>query len=140
MPSKSIKSLITGFLLICLSNPSMAAEEAQKTDDMIPGYVSLGDPMVLNLSNNNRKLTFLQIKADILVKNDDAKEVVKSHIPAIRHQLIVLLSEQSALAMKTPAKREQIRQQATTEIRDMLEKMANNKDIDEVLFSSFLVQ
>lgn len=139
MPLKSIKSISASLLLICFCNLSLAADD-EKPVEKIPAYVSLGDPMVLNLSTSTRKLTFLQLKADVLVKDDDAKEIVEAHIPAIRHQLIVLLSEQSAKDMKTPVKREKIRLQATQEIRDMLEKMADNKDIDEVLFSSFLVQ
>lgn len=140
MPSKRFITTISYLLLICFCNLSIAADEEDKPAEKIPGYVSLGDPMVLNLSTNSRKLTFLQIKADVLVKDDNAKEVVESHIPAIRHQLIVLLSEQSAAAMKTPVKREEIRQQATNEIRGMLNEMANNNDVEEVLFSSFLVQ
>ena len=96
--------------------------------------------MVLNLSTDGRKLAFLQLKADVLVGDDDSKSVVESHLPAIRHQLIVMLSEQSATDMKTPAKREQVRQQVTTQVRDMLKEMGDNPDVKEVLFSTFLVQ
>lgn len=133
------KILIT-LCLLCFQNLLFAADEENAVVEKIPGYVALGEPMVLNLSNDSRRLTFLQIKADVLVKDDTAREVVEKHIPAIRHQLILLLSEQSALDMKTPVKREMVRQQATQQIREMLEKMTGNKDIEEVLFSSVLVQ
>ncbi len=139
MLKKSIELLLVALLLLGFHSHSIAADE-EAPAEMIPGYVSLGDPMVLNLSTNDKKLTFLQLKADVLVKDDTAKEIVEKHIPAIRHKLIVLLSEQSALDMKTPAKRERIRQQATQEIRDMIGKMTDNTDIEEVLFSNFLVQ
>ena len=133
-------TIFLSFLLLSLSSTLFAADE-EVVDKDKPGYVSLGKkPMVLNLKTDSKKLSFLQIKADVLVKNDDAKEVVEAHIPAIRHKLIVLLSEQKASDMKTPAKREEIRKQATIEIRDMIEKMTDNKDIDEILFSNFLVQ
>ncbi len=139
MSRKSIELLLSALLMLALPSISVAADDEEKTE-VAPSYVSLGKPMVLNLSTPGKRLTFLQLQADVLVKDDAAKEVVETHIPAIRHKLIVLLSEQQAADMKSPAKREEVRLQATNEIRDMLEEMSNNKDVEEVLFSSFLVQ
>ena len=139
MHIKSIEIFIISLLLILFSPLSVAAEE-EATIKAKPSYVSLGDPMVLNLSTDSKRLTFLQLKADVLVNSDDAKEIVKKHIPAIRHQLIVLLSEQKSIDMKTTAKREEVRQLATAQIREMIENMTANKDIEEVLFTNFLVQ
>lgn len=127
-------------LIMMVFHTGLRAAEEEEAVKKPPSYVSLGKPMVLNLSTNGKRLTFLQLKADVLVSGDDAKEVVEAHIPAIRHQLIVLLSEQNANDMKTPAKREEIRLQATRQIQDMLAEMADNTDVNEVLFSNFLVQ
>lgn len=139
MSAKSLRYLIA-VMLFAVQPVCWAADEEQAPVEAIPDYVSLGDAMVLNLSSGNRQLSFLQLKADVLVNNDDAKDAVKAHIPAIRHQLIVLLSEQTVTDMKTPVKREQVRQQATQNVRDVMEQLANNKDVEEVLFSTFLVQ
>ncbi|MBT3206407.1 MAG: hypothetical protein HOG41_00890 [Gammaproteobacteria bacterium] len=140
MSNKSIIVFLS-LLLLCFSTPLFAAEEGEEPSKDKPSYISLGKkPMVLNLSTDGKRLTFLQIKADVLVKNDDAKEVIEAHIPAIRHKLIVILSEQKVNDMKTPVKREEIRKLATSEIRDMIEKMTSNNDISEILFSNFLVQ
>ena len=140
MPATYLKYTLGSLLLIFIANPALAADEATEVVKNNPAYISLGDPMVLNLKTTNRKLTFLQLKADVLVKDESSKALIEAHIPAIRHQLIVLLSEQPAMDLKTPAKRELIRQQATQEVRQMLESMADNKDVEEILFSSFLVQ
>jgi flagellar FliL protein len=102
-------------------------------------YVSLGDPMVLNLSGTKR-LTFLQISADVLVSDADAEETIKIHVPAIRHSLIMLLSEQKASDIKTPAKREEIRQQATAQVQSMIVALSGSTDVSDILFSSILVQ
>ena len=138
MSVKTIRLLLFTLLALLYGTQVIAEEEPAK--DPQPGYVSLGETMVLNLSTDGRKLSFLQLKADVLVGDDDSKSVVESHLPAIRHQLIVMLSEQSATDMKTPAKREQVRQQVTTQVRDMLKEMGDNPDVKEVLFSTFLVQ
>jgi len=141
MSKKSI-FIILSLLLFCFNSPLFAADDDEEVvPEKIPSYISLGKkPMVLNLATDGRRLTFLQVKADVLVEDDDTKEIVEKHIPAIRHKLIVLLSEQKAIDMKTPTKREQIRIQATQQIRDMIEGMTGNKGINEVLFSNFLVQ
>lgn len=127
-------------ILLCF-NPAWSAddeegEEVSKTS----AYVSLGGPMVLNLSNDNKRLTFLQLKADILVEDSDSEAVIKTHVPAIRHELIVLLSEQNAHDMKSSTKREEIRKIASTQIQALIADLTGIKDASDVLFSSFLVQ
>ena len=138
--SKKSYSVFLSLLLFCFNTAVFAADEEEVPKDK-PSYISLGKkPMVLNLATNGNRHVFLQIKADVLVKNEKAKEAIEPHIPAIRHKLIVLLSEQKVVDMKTTSKREEIRKLVTSEIRDMIEEMASNKDIEEILFSNFLVQ
>ena len=138
--SKKSYSVFLSIFLFCFNTAVFAADE-EETPKEKPSYISLGSkPMILNLATNGNRRVFLQIKADVLVKNEDAKEAIEEHIPAIRHKLILLLSEQNAVDMKTTSKREEIRKLATAEIRDMMEQMAGNKDIEEILFSNFLVQ
>lgn len=140
MTKKSL-SVLMSFLMLCISSAVYAADDEENKQKPKPAYVSLGKkPMVLNLGTDSKRLTFLQLQADVLVKDENAKEIVEANIPAIRHKLIVLLSEQKAVDMKTPAAREEIRKKVTTEVRDMIEGMTNNNDIDEILFSNFLVQ
>ena len=95
--------------------------------------------MVLNLSST-RRLTFLQISADVLVNDSDAEETIELHVPAIRHSLIILLSEQKAADIKSPAKREEIRQQATQQVKALVTDLSGSDGVGEVLFSSILVQ
>ena len=138
---KSLIHCLLLSLLMLLAPLAQAGEDEAAPKKKEPAYVSLGKPMVLNLTGGKRRrLTFLQVAADVLVKDDEAKAVVEQHIPAIRHQLILMLSEQKADDLKSPATREKIRQQLTNQVRDMIEEMTDNNDIDEILFTTFLVQ
>ncbi len=139
MYKKSI-GLVISALLLMLPGIGQTAEEDEDALKVQTSYVSLGKPMVLNLTTHGKRLTFLQISADVLVKDDNAKEVVETHIPAIRHELILLLSEQLASEMKSPAKREEVRQMASANIRSRIEELSGNKDVEEVLFTEILVQ
>ena len=121
----------------CFAQAWAAEEEA---DPKSSAYVSLGEAMVLNLSSKRNRLTFLQINADVLITNTDSEEIITAHIPAIRHSLIVLLSEQKASDIKSPDKREEIRKQATAQVQELIANLSGTQDIADVLFSSILVQ
>ena len=132
--------VIVGSLLLLCSTQAWSANDAEESKKLTSAYVSLGKPMVLNLSSKNKRLTFLQLQADALIKDENSEAIIKTHIPAIRHVLIVLLSEQDAIDMKSPGKREEIRSIATNQIKELMVELADNRDIADILFSSFLVQ
>ena len=132
------KLILSAMLLLMVFTQTNAAEdeaEAKATS----AYISLGDPMVLNLSGS-RRLTFLQLSADVLVSDSSAEETIKIHVPAIRHSLIMLLSEQKAGDIKSPARREEIRLQATSQVQALIADLSGSEVISEILFSSILVQ
>jgi flagellar basal body-associated protein FliL len=52
----------------------------------------------------------------------------------------MLLSEQKAGDIKSPARREEIRQQATSQVQALIADLSGSQDVSEVLFSSILVQ
>ncbi|NNE62935.1 MAG: hypothetical protein HKN34_02520 [Gammaproteobacteria bacterium] len=135
-----LKALLLISFLFSISAQSLLAAEEEEAVSKTSAYVSLGDSMVLNLSNDNRRLTFLQVKADILIADADAEDLIKTHIPAIRHELIVLLSEQKAGDMKMASKREEIRKIATAQVQALMQELADSEEVTDILFSSFLVQ
>ena len=134
-----MQKLILCAMILLLGFAQAQAADEEEVAPKSSAYVSLGEPMVLNLSGSKR-LTFLQISADVLVSDADAESTIKTHVPAIRHSLIMLLSEQKAGDIKSPAKREEIRQQATARVKGLMVELADNQDVSEVLFSSILVQ
>ncbi len=134
------QKILLSLLLLAIGIAAVqASDEAEAPAPGTTAYVSLGDPMVLNLSGK-RKLTFLQISADVLVRDSDTEEAVKIHVPAIRHSLIMLLSEQKAADIKSPGKREEIRQVATANVKRLITDLSGEGEVAEVLFSNILVQ
>lgn len=129
-------------LSIASLTPARAADDkdAAATETPNSAYVSLGEAMVLNLRGGSKRLTFLQLSADVLVRNSDSEEIITTHIPAIRHSLIVLLSEQDARDIKSPAKREEIRKLATAQVQTLIAELSGNEDVSDILFSNILVQ
>ena len=137
--AKTMQKLILCSFIFILGFTQASAAEEEAVAAVTSAYVSLGDPMVLNLSSS-RRLTFLQISADVLLSDAAAEETVKTHVPAIRHSLILLLSEQKVGDMKSPDKREEIRQQVTARVKGLIAELSGSQDVSEVLFSNILVQ
>ena len=123
-----MKKLILFSLAMAFGLAQVQAAEEEEVAAKSSAYVSLGDPMVLNLSGGKR-LTFLQISADVLIGDADAESTIKMHVPAIRHSLIMLLSEQKASDIKSPSKREEIRQQATTRVKGLIAELSGSEDV-----------
>ena len=134
-----MQKLILCAMILMLGLAQAQAADEEEVAPKSSAYVSLGEPMVLNLSGSKR-LTFLQISADVLVSDADAESTIKTHVPAIRHSLIMLLSEQKAGDIKSPAKREEIRQQAAARVKGLIADLSGSQDVSDVLFSSILVQ
>jgi len=134
------KIMFTFVIILFMTTTQVWAAKDEDAGNKTTAYISLGKPMVLNLSSSKGRLTFLQVQADILIRDSDSEEIVKIHIPAIRHQLIILLSEQPASTMKSPTKREKIRSIATVQVQELMVELANNNDVIDVLFSNLLVQ
>ena len=136
------KLLLTLLLLPALLMQPVVAQDADEEEapKANSAYVSLGKAMVLNLSSQKRKTTFLQISADALIDDDSNLELVEAHIPAMRHTLIVLLSEQSDVDMKSSMKREELRQQATSQVKELITELTGQDLVSDLLFSSILVQ
>ena len=135
-----MQKLLIGLLMLALHLPALAADDDEEVVELTPGYISLGKPLILNLSTKNRRLTFLQVTGDVLVRDESRIDEVEIHVPAIRHELILLLSEQDADSMKSPVNREEIRNQATEKVKTRIKELTGEDDIAEVLFSKFLVQ
>ena len=56
------------------------------------------------------------------------------------NSLIMLLSEQKAADIKSPGKREEIRQVATANVKRLITDLSGEGEVAEVLFSNILVQ
>jgi flagellar protein FliL len=131
--------ILLAVVLLMFHLPLLAADETEK-DKLTPGYVSMGEAMVLNLDTDSTRLSYVQLKADVLVKDENSIELVKLHMPALRHQIILMLSEQDAARMKSPVEREKLRKKISDKVRSVFKELAGKDVIEEILFSNFLIQ
>jgi len=114
--------VVLSFLLVSVA----AANEGAKESEAEAGvkYMEMTPKFTVNLAEPKK---FLLINVQLLVEGAKTIEAVKKHMPALRHELIMLYSGRPSAELQTMEQREALRQETTTVIRETLEKMEGGK-------------
>jgi flagellar protein FliL len=101
-------------------------------------YYAIDPPLVVNFEDGSA-VRFLQITMELMAHDPKAIESVQKNIPLIRNNLLLLMSNRNYQSLMSRDGKEKLRQEALTEIR-AVQKKEGGMDIDDVLFTSFVVQ
>ncbi len=115
------------------------AEEAQPEVIAERSYWPLDPPFVLNFEGKS-KARYMQIGLEVATTSDKAQAAVKKHLPVIRNEIVLLLSGQKYEEMVTPDGKEQLRAELIETINNVLKQHKIKKGIDNVYFTSFVMQ
>jgi flagellar FliL protein len=111
-----------------------AAEAAAKS----AVYYAIDPPLVVNFEDGS-VVRFLQITMEVMAHDQKAIDSVQKNIPLIRNNLLLLMSNRNYQSMMSREGKEKLRQEALVEIR-AVQKKQGGEDIDDLLFTSFVVQ
>lgn len=124
--------------------PEKPKKKKKKDEHAVASYILIGEPgkpLLVNLADTS-EADFLQVEVQLLTSSPELEAKVKAHMPALRHALLTLFSQQKSPELKTAQGREQLRQQALAEVRKVLEKQAeiDPDEVEDLLFTSFIMQ
>lgn len=118
-----------------------AAEVAE--EEIVPQeqavYLELDPPFVISLPARGRQ-RFLQANITVMSRNREAILKVEEHMPAVRHHLGNILSAQSLESLQSAGGIELVRTEATEQINQLLLDDYGGEAIEEILFTSFVMQ
>jgi flagellar FliL protein len=109
------------FMSIAVANEGAKESEAEAGAK----YIEMAPKFTVNLAEPKK---FLLIDVQLLVEGASAIAAVKKHMPALRHELVMLFSGRPSEQLQTMEQREALRQETTAIIRKTLEKMEGGKD------------
>jgi len=101
-------------------------------------YFAIDPPLVVNFEDGSA-VRFLQVTMEIMAHDQKAIDSVQKSIPLIRNNLLLLMSNRDYQTLITRDGKEKLRQEALAEVR-AVQKKEGGSDIDDVLFTSFVVQ
>ena len=101
-------------------------------------YYAIDPPLVVNFEDGSA-VRFLQITMALMAHDQKAIDSVQKNIPLIRNNLLLLMSNRNYQSMMSREGKDKFREEALAEVRAVLKKQGG-PDIDDVLFTSFVVQ
>ncbi len=102
-------------------------------------YVPVPAPFKFNVPGAARD-RFVEIRVQLLVRGGDDEEAAKKHIPLIESVLLSVFSQSNADDLATSAGKMSLKQKALAEIQKEFMDIEDNKIVEEVLFTSFVMQ
>ncbi|MAD44627.1 MAG: flagellar basal body-associated protein FliL [Oceanospirillaceae bacterium] len=102
-------------------------------------YVKIEPAIVVNYGSSGR-MKYLRTEIALKVTGGDAADAVKHHKPYIRNKLVLLFSAQDSDTMNSSEGRESLRKVALDEVRALMVQLEDMPYIDDLYFSSFVVQ
>ena len=132
--------LITNMILL-LSALFIATAQAEDEEATAPNeeviYVERNPAFVTNYQSH--KMGYLKADVTLQVKGGLTADAISRHKPAIRHHLVMLFSSQSEEALSTMEGKQMLKEAALNELINALQEEGEAADVQDVLFTSFIV-
>lgn len=102
-------------------------------------YQALEPPFVVNFQDQ-AQVRFLQVTMEVSARDPLVMEAVKTHMPVIRNNLVLLLASQTYGGMSTREGKEKLRADALAEIQKILTEQTGKPGVEAAYFTSFVMQ
>ena len=102
-------------------------------------YFEIPTPFVVNLTGDDA-VTFLQVHAQLKVSTAEHKSLLNKHLPGIMHTIMMVLSDQTRNSISGLEGKQKLRTATVKEVQAFMQKETGNPVIEDVLFTSFIVQ
>ena len=131
--------LLTILFLSLIPGPLPAAEDAaeEEQEAVQVEYLKLAPSLVANLQGGAR---YVRCDVQLMTRSAAAAEKLKLHSPAIRHELLLLLSDQQGSELKRTKGKEKFRKQALKAVQKVMSDLTGKPRADDLFFTSFFVQ
>ncbi len=112
---------------------------ANSSQPMI-GYYGLEPEIVTNYVNSGRRLGFIRIGVDLMLKDANQMSVIEYHAPLIRSSIIDILGQQPAERIKSTTGREEIRTHILEELSATLKQQTGQDMVAGLLFTKYIYE
>lgn len=126
------KLLVSVITMMALFNSSAATAQDSYA------YFGFEPDIITNYVNNKKKLGYIRITAELMVKNVANLEAVEHHAPLLRDAIIGVLGKEPEEKIRSLTGREEVRLKCVREIKRLLKKETGSEIIKDVLFTKYL--
>ena len=116
-----------------------AGKPAEKIEKAPPQYLAFDPPLVASLEDKG-SIRFLQVTVELMARDEKIIADVKTHMPVIRNNLLMLLGGQTVSTLTNREEKEKLRKQALTEVQKIMKANTGEAGVEDLYFTSFVVQ
>lgn len=102
-------------------------------------YVAMPRPFQFNAPGISRE-RIVQIEVQLMVRGSISEELAQRHIPMIEGGLLQVFSASNADELVTEVGKAELRDKATSKIRQVMKGLEQNPVVEQVLFTGFVIQ
>jgi flagellar FliL protein len=102
-------------------------------------YFSLDPAFIVNFTGKSRA-RFLQVSIEGMTRDEKVKEEITKHFPQVRNNIVLLLSGKTSEQLSTPQGKDKLRKEVLKEIQDILVAETGKEGVEDVYFTSFVMQ
>lgn len=127
-------------LYLTLFSPltSVVAEEEGVEQVSDYQYFALTPDIITNYIKPGKRLGYVRLSIDVMVKSSSAYEAVEMNAPLIRDRVITIIGEQNESQIKSITERDAIRLRCLTEVNEVLFDTIGVRPIENLLFTKYL--
>lgn len=122
-----------------LEDAAGAGGAPKKKSKGTPIYIPLHPAFVVNFENQEQ-VSFLQVDIQIMTYDASVESALKTHMPAIRNELLLLLGGKQYHEINTREGKRALSQEAIQVIQDVLKSVGEPNSIQALYFTSFVMQ
>ncbi len=104
-----------------------------------PQYLALDPPLVVSFEDR-QAIRFLQVTVEVMARDELSIQAVTTHTPVIRNNLLMLMGGRTLADLTNTEGKELLRQEALAEVQRILTEFDDGNEIEELYFTSFVVQ
>lgn len=127
------------YYFLVMNKAPAEAEESAEAPTPPALYMELRPAFVVNLSGRDSS-RFLQAEVDLMARDQAVLDAVQAHSPAIRNALLLIFGSQALADLQTREGKEALQQKVLDEINQILASRDQELMVEEVYFSSFVMQ
>jgi len=125
-------------LITAVVPPAASGKEGGEGGAKSVVYYAIDPPLVVNFEDGS-VVRFLQITMEVMAHDQKVLDSVQKNLPVIRNNLLLLMSNRNYQSLMSREGKEKLRAEALAEIQAVQKKQGGG-DIDDLLFTSFVVQ
>lgn len=103
-------------------------------------YVPLDPAFVVNFHDEKNRRKLMKVELNAVTRDPGVQEAITKHMPMIRNALVLLFSRQVYEELLPHEGKESLRAKALEEVKLVLDREYGSSEVEDILFTSFVMQ